>query len=707
MADPGQRSDTSRRGFLKGVAGTAAAAAAGVSLTRPAAAAGEQVALQYFHEDWQTITADLDRVGSLGFDAVWIQQPAESILDWSDQGGRNDPPLGYQPVDYRNFDSSFGTEAELETLIDTAHGNGVDVIVDTVMNHMANANASTFPQFEDRHFHNEGGIEQWAYSFDENDYRCFEDGEPRDPDRIECDPDMIEDSTLLGLRDLDQDQAYVRQRLKNYVDKIASLGADGYRFDAAKHMAESFFADYANQWAEDNGMFRVGEVYSGNREYLRGYANAGPGMHVFDFSLYYTMQGVFSGGDMSDLEGAGLIATDPGVSMPFVENHDVAAPSQYELAHAFVLSSPGYPMLYNLYPDEILANDAIANAVWVKKNLAGGAVRWRYTDNDLAVYEREGNLLAGLNNGGSDRTLTVQTSWNGQELEDYAGNRPNVTTGGDGSVEITVPAGGWVFYAPPGQGTPTDGEESTVPQVTLRVEAPTADGESVYFTGNTSELENWNAGVEGTYTDGGWEVTIDDPGTFQWKTRRAPAGDDGQAWDGDEVWEEDVSDSQQNHTEADLSPPHQGWEDGFTGSGESPPTAAFEASPSDPAPGEAVTFDASGSSDPDGDIQSYEWDFTGDGTTDATGRQVSHTFDSEGSYSVTLTVADGSDATADDTASTTVEVTGETSVVDRYDANGDGCIDISELNTGIGDYFDDDASIDEVNALIEQYFACL
>ncbi|MUV90375.1 PKD domain-containing protein [Halapricum sp. CBA1109] len=162
-----------------------------------------------------------------------------------------------------------------------------------------------------------------------------------------------------------------------------------------------------------------------------------------------------------------------------------------------------------------------------------------------------------------------------------------------------------------------------------------------------------------------------------------------------------------NHTEADLSPTHQGWADGFTGSGESPPTASFEASPSAPAPGEAVTFDASGSSDPDGDIQSYEWDFTGDGTTDATGRQVTHTFDSEGSYDVTLTVADGSGETADDTASTTVEVTSDASVVDRYDANGDGCIDISELNTGIGDYFDDDASIDEVNALIEQYFACL
>jgi len=647
MADSEPQAGISRRGVLKGIGGAVAAATAGVGFAQSATAdAGESVALQYFHEDWQTITDDLDRVGSLGFDAIWIQQPAESMLDWSDQGGRNEPPLGYQPVDYRNFDSSFGTEQELQTLIDTAHDNDVEVIVDTVLNHMANASADAFPQFERDHFHNQGGIEQWAYSFDSGDSRCFENGEtggtPKDPDRIECDPSIIENSALLGLRDLDQDQAYVREQLKNYVDKIASLGADGHRFDGAKHMPESFFANYANQWAEDNGMFRVGEVYSGNREYLRGYANTGPGMYVFDFALYYTMQGVFDGGDMSRLEGAGLIATDPGKSMPFVENHDVAAPSQYELAHAFMLSSEGYPMLYNLFADNLLANDNIMNAVWVKKNLAGGQTIWRHTDEDLAVFEREGNLLTGLNNGDSDRTVTVETSWTEQELRDYAGNAENVTTAGDGSVEITVPADGWVFYAETGQGEPTDGIEREVPQITLRVEAPTAEDESVYFTGSTSSLTNWGGGVEGTENDGVWEVTIDDPGRFEWKTRRGPAGGSGDVWEDGE-----------NHDHTTLEPTHQGWEDGFGGSA-SPPTAEFSVTPSEPTVGEQITFDASASSDPDGDIQSYQWEFTGDETDSATGEEVTRTFDAPGTYEVALTVADGSESTAD--ASTTTQV---------------------------------------------------
>lgn len=50
-------------------------------------------------------------------------------------------------------------------------------------------------------------------------------------------------------------------------------------------------------------------------------------------------------------------------------------------------------------------------------------------------------------------------------------------------------------------------------------------------------------------------------------------------------------------------------------------------------------FDASGSTDPDGDIQKFEWDF-GDGSAIATGQTVGHTFAVPDNYSVTLTVID-------------------------------------------------------------------
>lgn len=88
------------------------------------------------------------------------------------------------------------------------------------------------------------------------------------------------------------------------------------------------------------------------------------------------------------------------------------------------------------------------------------------------------------------------------------------------------------------------------------------------------------------------------------------------------------------------------------GGGNEVPLASFTTSASSVGAGEQVEFDASGSSDPDGSIASYEWDF-GDGST-ATGQTVTHTFNTDDRYTVTLTVTDDAGATATDTTTVTV-----------------------------------------------------
>jgi fibronectin type 3 domain-containing protein len=68
--------------------------------------------------------------------------------------------------------------------------------------------------------------------------------------------------------------------------------------------------------------------------------------------------------------------------------------------------------------------------------------------------------------------------------------------------------------------------------------------------------------------------------------------------------------------------------------------------------GATTSFSASGSSDPDGSISSYNWAF-GDGFT-ASGFSVSHTYSTLGVYTVTLSVTDNLGATATDSLLATV-----------------------------------------------------
>jgi len=76
-----------------------------------------------------------------------------------------------------------------------------------------------------------------------------------------------------------------------------------------------------------------------------------------------------------------------------------------------------------------------------------------------------------------------------------------------------------------------------------------------------------------------------------------------------------------------------------------PPTASFTFSPKNPLVNEEITFDASASTDPDGSIVSYEWDFGDGNITKTTEEKINHSYSEAGNYNVTLTVKDDKGAT--------------------------------------------------------------
>ena len=347
-----------RRRLNDGISRYARAALLGVVLVAGLAGvarrAQAEIIYQAFDERFVAVQGKLDHLRDLGYSIVQVSPPAKSI----------DLPIWwarYQPVDLRTIEGPLGNENDLRQLMTAAHARGLRVIVDTVLNHMADVRyvggQLQYPEFSANDFH---------YP----DTRlCIQNFN----DRYQVTHSWLCDQNA-HLPDLNTSSDYVRGIHKRYLKKLMDLGADGFRFDAAKHIEPEYWADVMRTVPSDK--FAYGEVIASSPAEAALYT---PYMGVTDFLLLRAMIGAFSpNGDMRALafpESSGAMAGD--ASIVFARNHDTAMHADFfnfgdnqdaMLANAFVIGRGlGHASVYR---DDV-DNVDVVSAIKFRRALVG------------------------------------------------------------------------------------------------------------------------------------------------------------------------------------------------------------------------------------------------------------------------------------------------------------------------------------------------
>jgi alpha-amylase len=378
-------------------------------VSHSALTAGAIIDLHGWH--WQAIMDHMQEIRDAGYTAIQISpHTATCGGDFSD---------GYDPSDFTSFNCRFGTESDLYWLVKTTHAFGMQIYGDLVMNHMCAHADYLYPRFGWDAFHHNGTLSDYSNQW------------------------KVENQDLVGLNDLAQESDYVRGQLFDFVVKTNGMGFDGYRLDAAKHVPLWYWRDHVLNNLAAWGKYVYGEIVSGDPAYEQPYVDAG--MAVTDYGLYSAINSAFHAyGDLSQLDGAGYAARNGPAALTFVENRDVGAPANRTLAYAFLSAYPGYP----LFAGSLLGDPAIRNLVWVHVNLASGAYRGLFKSHDTLIFERQGHLVAAINQSGNWSGAWVQTSFPNTRLHDYAGQTGDVWTDGSGWVNVQVPPLGYAMLAP-------------------------------------------------------------------------------------------------------------------------------------------------------------------------------------------------------------------------------------------------------------------
>ncbi|HEY3409455.1 MAG TPA: alpha-amylase family glycosyl hydrolase [Propionicimonas sp.] len=295
----------------------------------------------YHGGDWKGLTNHLQYVKDLGVTAIWIspvsqQQPLS-------RDGTEASYHGYFTHDFATPNEHFGSKADLQNLVNTAHGMGLKMILDVVPNHTADYLAGTSTTYSPTTYAPAAPLNDSSLFHHNGD--CAFDGSMNQSQLESCD--------LGGLDDLDQSNATVDSYLKNtYKDWVQGVGFDGVRVDAARSIPQTWLSSFQ----QAVGVPSFGEVFDGNVDYVSSYQNYEWG--VLDFPYFFTARDAIAGdGDLNNLSN--LFSQDykyvnANRLETFLDNHDRArflarAADNYQRLReglTFLMTSRGVPVIY-------------------------------------------------------------------------------------------------------------------------------------------------------------------------------------------------------------------------------------------------------------------------------------------------------------------------------------------------------------------------
>lgn len=305
----------------------------------------------YDYSQWTVLEKQADDMKGF-IDLVWLPQSGKCI--------ETTQVMGYKPYYYFNQNSSFGTEAELRSLIAKFKANGIGAIADVVVNHRNTDGWFTFPA------ETYNGVTYRMLSTDicKND----DDGSTATQakkDGVSLSNNNDEGTDFGGCRDIDHKSENVQKIIKAYLKFLKEdIGYTGFRYDMVKGFSGTHVADYNDATGVE---FSVGEYWDGNQSIINWINETNKKSAAFDFQFRYNVRDaigikdnqIVSSPDWSKLKSDYNLMHDPTYrqyAITFVENHDMQYRSKDEpldplkrdtlAANAYMLAMPGTPCVF-------------------------------------------------------------------------------------------------------------------------------------------------------------------------------------------------------------------------------------------------------------------------------------------------------------------------------------------------------------------------